>query len=190
MTEIVTISGSPSPNSRSAAVLEYASEVFRCHRLNVSNIDVRNFNADDLLFARFDSAAVKRAQEQVEQAQAVIIATPVYKAAYTGVLKAFLDLLPQNALRNKVVLPIATGGTVAHLLSIDYALKPVLNALGAQHILQGIYIVDSQVKYVPGENLWIEPEVEQRLLRLLEDLADSLAPSVIASSLREGIRTT
>src|SRR5690349_9634895 len=108
MTEIVTISGSPSPNSRSAAILAYASEVFRCHRLNVSNIDIRNFNADDLLFARFDSLDIKRAQEQVQQAQAVIIATPVYKASYTGVLKAFLDLLPQNALRNKVVLPIAT----------------------------------------------------------------------------------
>ena len=188
MGEIVTISGSPSANSRSAAVLEYASEVFRCRCLNVSNIDVRDFAADDLMFARFDSPAVKRSQELVQQAKAIVIATPVYKASYTGVLKAFLDLLPPNALRDKIVLPIATGGTLAHLLCIDYALKPVLGALGAQHVFQGIYIVDAQIKHVPGENLWIDQEVEQRLSRSLDDLTLALSTSHLATAIREGIR--
>lgn len=40
----------------------------------------------------------------------VILATPVYKAAYSGLLKTFLDLLPQGGLRDKVVLPIARNG--------------------------------------------------------------------------------
>jgi FMN reductase len=43
------------------------------------------------------------------------------------------------------VLPLATGGTVAHLLAVDYALKPVLNALKAQEILHGVFADDSQV---------------------------------------------
>ncbi|SQC64268.1 FMN reductase [Klebsiella pneumoniae] len=32
------------------------------------------------------------------------------------------------------MLPLATGGTIAHMLAVDYALKPVLNALKAQEI--------------------------------------------------------
>src|SRR5918912_82296 len=47
------------------------------------------------------------------------------KAAYTGLLKAFLDLLPQYALGGKTVLPLVTGGTPAHVLTVDYALRPV-----------------------------------------------------------------
>lgn len=50
----------------------------------------------------------------------MIIATPIYKAAYTGVLKVFLDLLPTNALAGKIILPIGTGATPAHLLALDY----------------------------------------------------------------------
>ena len=54
-------------------------------------------------------------------------------------------MLPERALQGKVVLPLATGGTVAHLLAVDYALKPVLSALKAQEILHGVFADDSQV---------------------------------------------
>src|SRR5256885_12419558 len=43
--------------------------------------------------------------------RSVVVATPIYKASYSGVLKSFLDLLPQFGLAGKVVLPLATGGT-------------------------------------------------------------------------------
>jgi FMN reductase len=47
-------------------------------------------------------------------------------------LKVFLDLLPQFALAGKAILPIATGGSVAHLPALDYGLGPVLQSMGAQ----------------------------------------------------------
>ena len=72
------------------------------------------------------------------------MSTPIYKAAYSGLLKSFLDLLPQDGLRGKVVLPLATGGSSAHLLALDYALKPVLGALGARHILDAVFATDDQ----------------------------------------------
>ena len=68
-------------------------------------------------------------------ARGLVIATPVYKAAYSGLLKTFLDLLPQFGLREKVILPLVTGGTPAHVLAIDYALRPVLNSLDPLHIV-------------------------------------------------------
>nr|MBD3885136.1 NADPH-dependent FMN reductase [Phormidium tenue FACHB-886] len=115
----------------------------------------------------------------IEQADALIISTPVYKAAYTGVLKAFLDLLPQNALREKTILPIATGGTIAHLLAIDYALKPVLNNLGARHILGGVYIVDTQIQRQEDGGIQLDEEIEQRLRAALGQLVAALSPSSV-----------
>ena len=81
----------------------------------------------------------------VHAADVVVVATPIYKAAYSGLLKTFLDLLPQDALRGKTVLPLATGGSAAHLLALDYALKPVLAALGARDILDGVFATDAQL---------------------------------------------
>ena len=57
-----------------------------------------------------------------------MVATPVYKAAYSGLLKVLLDLLPQTALKEKTVLPLATGGSPHHMLALDYALRPVLQS--------------------------------------------------------------
>lgn len=71
---------------------------------------------------------------EVDLADALVVATPVYKASYSGVLKTFLDVLPQKAFARKAVLPLATGGTIAHLLSIDYALRPVLLSLCPRHV--------------------------------------------------------
>jgi FMN reductase len=142
MSNIVAIAGSPSATSRSSGVLDYAKTSLENQGISVDLVSVRDVPADDLVYGNFASPALKHIQSLIEQATGVIVATPVYKASYTGVLKALLDLLPQYALSNKVMLPIATGGTIAHLLSIDYAMKPLFTIMGATHILRGVYIVD------------------------------------------------
>lgn len=109
------------------------------------------------------------------QASAVIIATPIYKAAYSGILKAFLDVLPQNALADKIILPLATGGSAAHTLAIDYALKPVLAALGARQFLNGVYLTDNQMQMTGSfEDFRLHSEVEQRLRQSLQELVSRL----------------
>ncbi|MBX3012924.1 MAG: NADPH-dependent FMN reductase [Caldilineaceae bacterium] len=174
MSDVLTIAGSPSHASRSAAILGYAREFLQSYGLTTSTIHVRDLNAEDLLWARFDGPTIREGVAKVQAARAVIIATPVYKAAYSGVLKTFLDLLPQDSLADKIVLPIATGGTLAHLLSIDYTLKPLFFALGAQHILKGIYIQDAQLQLTNGALTALDAEVEQRLHGLLRTLAGHL----------------
>lgn len=74
-----------------------------------------------------------------------MIGAPVYKAAYSGLLKSLLDLLPQYALTGKTVLPLATGGSTAHVLAIDYALRPVLSSMGASHIVPGWFTLDKDI---------------------------------------------
>jgi FMN reductase len=131
---------------------------------------VRDLPPTDLIHARLDSEAVAAANLLLDQAEGVIIATPVYKAAYSGVLKTFLDLLPQDALQGKTILPIATGGSSAHLLALDYALKPVLCALGATHILRGVYVTDSQIQIEHGGLIRLDDAVELRLQASLNEL--------------------
>jgi FMN reductase len=162
MTRIVTISGSPSLSSRTTAVIERIKKQLAVKGWQTDSIEVRDLPPDDLAYARFDSPSVQDTVRLLEQADGVIIATPVYKASYTGVLKAYLDLLPQDVLSEKVVWPIAVGGTLAHLLVLDYALKPVLYALGAQNVLSGVYIQDQWIRVYQGEIL-LEESVEKRI---------------------------
>lgn len=183
MSTVLAISGSPSRPSRSDAVLEYARQILDTQRISSQVLSVRDLPAEALLFAQFDHPEIKQVTALVEQARALIIATPVYKAAYTGVLKALLDLLPQNALIGKPILPIATGGTIAHLLSIDYALKPVLSTLGARHILSGVYLVDQQIQTNGNGRLqFADEEAETRLRNAVDELVITLDAVAVSSA--------
>lgn len=144
---VVSLGGSPAARSRSNLLLERSRRWLERAGVEVVEYRVTDFPAEDLLFARFDSALVRDLQTQVERADGVLVATPVYKASFSGALKCVLDLLPERALERKVVLPLATGGSPAHLLAVDYALKPVLGALKAQEVLHGVFADDSQITY-------------------------------------------
>jgi len=131
-------------------LLEKTRQWLQHKGVEVVSYQIRDFPAEDLLHARFDSPKVIDLLEQVANADGLVIATPVYKASFSGALKTVLDLLPERALAHKVVLPMATGGSIAHMLAVDYALKPVLSALKAQELLHGIFAEDSQIAYGEG----------------------------------------
>ncbi|BAY66134.1 NADPH-dependent FMN reductase [Calothrix brevissima NIES-22] len=177
MPHILAIAGSPSHPSRTYSLLEYASKILVQQGITVDIISVRDIPAEDLAYGRYDSPALEKPKAILEKADGVIIATPIYKAAYTGVLKAFLDLLPQKSLAGKVVLPLATGGTIAHLLAIEYALKPVLSELGARHILSTIYSVDKQIQVQADGSIQLDAEIAQRLQDVLSDLVTAINSS-------------
>jgi FMN reductase len=183
MSHIVTIAGNPSYTVQSSAILNYAQHLLRRNAVHTNAIVVRDLPPEDLIYARLDSPAIQMAHLTLDQAQGVIIATPVYKAAYSGVLKTFLDLLPQNALQGKTILPVATGGSLGHLLALDYVLKPVLSALGACHILRGVYITDSQVQFEHGGALRLDEEAEQRLREAICTLVAELPSSSVTTPL-------
>lgn len=164
---VLLIAGSPIEKSRSGVLLDGVQS--RLHasvderRLHVTRLRIRDLSPQALLLADGGHLSVVRALEQVAQARALVIATPVYKAAYSGVLKVFLDLLPQTAFKGKTVLPMATGGSPHHMLALDYALRPVLQSLGARHILPGVYACDSQIPKDEAGEYRIGCEVAQRL---------------------------
>ena len=173
---VVTLGGSPSQRSRSGVLLDHAKRWLNQQGVEVVSYQVRDFPAEDLLHARFDSPKIIDLLQQIENADGLVIATPVYKASFSGALKTVLDLLPERALSHKVVLPIATGGSIAHMLAVDYALKPVLSALKAQEMLHGIFAEDSQIAYGEGSaQAQLVPILEQRLSEALEQFYSALA---------------
>lgn len=178
MVDVFTINGSPSIPSRSAAVLRYARETLEAQGLRSWELNVRDLPLEDLIYGRFGSPAIAEQAAVLSQARAVLVSTPVYKGAYSGVLKTFLDLLPQGAFANKLVVPIATGGSPGHLLAIDYALRPVLGALGAHYILSGVYITDTQIQFSPT-SLTLDPAIQHRLDSALALVSEHLNPSVL-----------
>ncbi|MEV7845152.1 NADPH-dependent FMN reductase [Streptomyces cyaneofuscatus] len=145
MATVLSVSGSPSATSRTARLLLHLDDRLRDQGHDVVSLDVRTLPADALLGADFAHPAIVEATALFDRVDGVVIGTPIYKAAYSGLLKSLLDLLPQYALTGKTVLPLATGGSTAHVLAIDYALRPVLTSMGAAHVVPGWFTLDKDI---------------------------------------------
>jgi FMN reductase len=185
LSRLLAISGSPSATSLTTLLLDDLVRRLSRPGFDARRLAVRDLPAPELLAGRSEHAELRGALEEVRAADGVVIATPVYKASYTGLLKAFLDLLPQDALAGKTVLPLVTGGSLAHVLTIDYALRPVLSALGARHVVAGRFLLDTTIEARPGNGVRIEPETERQLMGSVEDFVAAL-PTVPVSALGIG----
>jgi FMN reductase len=106
--QLVAISGSPSARSRSAWLLQLAQTRLESVVREAATVVLRHLPPQALLAADAQQPAVHAAVQVLARAVVVVVARPIYKAAYSGLLKAFLDLLPADALRGKTVLPLAT----------------------------------------------------------------------------------
>lgn len=164
MATIVTIASSPSVASRTDAVLGHIERRLDVRGHAVQRVVVRDLPPEALLRADATDPQIAAVVARIEAADAVVVTTPVYKAAYTGLLKTLLDLLPQYALRGKSVLPVATGGSAAHVLAVDYALRPVLVSLGAEHVTQGWFVLASDVQVFPADGGVLLSESASRAL--------------------------
>lgn len=176
MSSILAISGSPSPVSKTARLLRHVTDNLPGPAAyEVRHLAVRDLPAEALLGADVRHPAILSVGEAIAAADGVIVATPVYKAAYSGVLKALLDLLPQYALAGKVVLPLATGGTPAHVLAIDYALRPVLSSMGATHIVAGCFVHDKTIADAEDGGLRLDAAAQTFLDTVVAGFTDALA---------------
>ncbi len=172
MSEIVILSGSPSEESRSELILLYLGNLLKEKGYLVTHISVRDVPQEDLFEGNFKNEAIKNIVSIVEGAQGIIVGSPVYKAAYSGVLKSLIDLFPEDALEHKPVLPIMTGGSASHLLAIDFALKPLLSNLKGQ-CLKGIYFIDKQIDR-QRKNPIIDEKLSERTVKQLDYLIEKV----------------
>lgn len=166
MSSILVISSSPSEKSKTAALAQHVSDRLSAMDMEVRHIRLRDLPPDALVRADVANPAIAEAAALVEAAKGVVLVTPTYKASYSGLLKIFLDLLPQNGLAGKAILPLATGGTLAHALMLDYALRPVLHSLGARHSVQGHFVIESVIDLSSPE-LITDPRYREMLNQVI-----------------------
>jgi FMN reductase len=150
MSTILSLSASPSARSRTAAVRRFVDGLLTAAGHQVLPVDVRDLPPAALLSRQVSDPRLAAVLDGVERADGLVIATPVFKASYSGLLKALLDVLPEKALAGRALLPLATGGSLAHVLMLDYALRPVLAALGAVEVLPGRFVLDTHVLLSDG----------------------------------------
>ncbi|MFD0026478.1 NADPH-dependent FMN reductase [Streptomyces sp. NPDC058382] len=182
MPTILAVSGSPSPVSSTHQILTLAADRLTGRGHRVETVAVRTLPPAELLTADLEHPRMAEAVAKFAEADAIVLATPVYKAGCSGLLKSFLDVLPQYALEGKVVLPLATGGSLAHVLALDYGLRPVLMSMKPRAVAESCFVHAGGIRHGAGGFAGLEPavaslldEATDRFAALVESLSDRTA---------------
>jgi FMN reductase len=112
--------------------------------------------------AGFPGEQVQAAIDRLAAADAIIAATPIYKAAISGVFKTFVDVLDNDLIVAKPVLLAATGGTPRHALVIDDQMRPLFAYLRALTLPTSVYAAPED---------WGATELGRRIERAATELA-------------------
>ncbi|WP_313815438.1 CE1759 family FMN reductase [Citricoccus sp.] len=118
------------------------------------------------------SAALQAALDQVEQADGIVTVSPTFKASYSGLFKAFWDLVDNDALRGVPVLLGATGGTPRHSLMIDSAMRPLFSYLRTKVLSSSVFAAaDDWGEVTGGQASARTTPLQHRIESAGEDLA-------------------
>jgi len=176
---VLLLGGSPSAPSTTWRLQQLVGARLAALGHRTTALQVRELPAPALLRADTSDPAILEAVALVREADAIVVGTPVYKASFSGVLKVFLDLLPQDGLAGKLVLPLATGGSQSHMLALDYALRPVLASLAPRHILPSIYATAAQLPWDPDKGVLPVSVISARIDAGVEQLAQELESALL-----------
>lgn len=161
MSSIVVVVGNPQPLSRTRRVAERVAHELaaRSGARIEQTIDLAD-NADRMFAA---DPHIDALLEQIASADVAVIASPTYKAAYTGLLKSFLDRYPADGLRSVSAVPVLTIGSPSHALAVEHTLRPLLVELGASVPSRGLAFpagsVDECERIVAA---WVDEEWPRR----------------------------
>jgi FMN reductase len=112
--------------------------------------------------AGFPGEQVEAAIDRLAAADAIIAASPIYKAGVSGLFKSFVDLLDNDLLVAKPVVLAATGGTARHALVVDDQMRPLFAYLRALAVPTSLYAAPED---------WGAPELGERIDRAATELA-------------------
>ncbi len=163
--------GNPQAASRTRTVAELvATRVtsFSDDELEVEVIDLADLGP---VLLEWGSEVVAAAKARVLGARALVVASPTYKAAYTGLLKLFLDQFEQGALGGAPTVAVMSGGSPHHSLAVTVHLSPVLVEIGASLPAPGLYVSGPEIDDpAPAVERWAE-RAEAPLRRALREPA-------------------
>jgi FMN reductase len=142
---IVTVVGNPKPASRTRDAGEAVAAAVGAlvdGPTELVTIDLAEHGPALLGWGSPEVAALKAT---VLGARALVVASPTYKAAYTGLLKLFLDQFDKDELAGLPTVALMTGGTAGHALAVEVHLRPVLVEIGASLPARGLFLAGPEV---------------------------------------------
>jgi FMN reductase len=149
VTTVAVVVGNPKPRSRT---LEVASRVADA-AVNATGLHAaqrRTVDLAELGPQLFDwgSSEVRAAVDSVRNSTLAVVASPTYKASYTGLLKSFLDWFSTTDLLGVTVVPVMVGAGRDHALAVEVHLRPVLVELGATLPTRGLYVTEDTLDVI------------------------------------------
>jgi FMN reductase len=148
---VVVVVGNPRLGSRTRQAAEHVAE-----RLTGAppTAVVELAELGPALFEQGDPS-VQAAKDTVRGASLLIVATPTYKATYTGLLKLFLDQLDAGELGGTPTVALMLGGNDRHALAGELTLKPVLTEIGCSCPAPALFLLDSDWATSPVLEAWL-----------------------------------
>lgn len=174
--------GTPSTTRQVAdqiAAAASAAVSARGENLQIRVIELRELVNDfgRALTTGMSSPALDEAKELVSASDGLVVATPVFKASYSGLFKTFFDVLDRDALNGMPVIIAATAGTARHSLVLDYAIRPLLTYMRAFVVPTGVFAATDDFGSEEGALL------DARVNRAAAELADQMVASASVGGL-------
>jgi FMN reductase len=167
--EIVAIAGTATIAAPTNRLLVSTSERLAAEGHDVTSVLLPQVPAGALVEGDLGDVQLSAAVRLTTQARALVLASPVRLVSFCASLERFLAVLPEDALRDKVVLPIATGPSRALVPAFDRALALALARLGAPQMLPTLFVADAELTSgEPAGTLAVT--ASKRLDRALEGL--------------------
>ncbi|WP_163550619.1 NADPH-dependent FMN reductase [Candidatus Frankia nodulisporulans] len=151
---IISVVGNPKPASRTRQVAEAVAARVEAaltaagHTATTEVLEVSELGAGLL---GWGDPAVKAALATIRSADVLVVATPTYKATYTGLLKLLLDQIGGGELAGLPTVPVQVAAAPQHALAVEVHLRPVLVEIGAACPTTGVFVLDSQLEQLPAQ---------------------------------------
>ena len=139
---VVAVSGSLTASSRTTALVEGITAAFASVLTVESHLITLHDLGPHLAGALTRGQLPPEAEEQlqrIENADLLVVATPVYRASFTGLFKHLFDFVDQYALVDTPVLLAATGGSERHALLVEHQMRPLFGFFQSTTLPIGVF---------------------------------------------------
>jgi FMN reductase len=145
---VVVVVGNPKPASRTlAAARECADAIAR--ELGGAGVEVFDLAELGPRLLEWGDANVDGVRAAMRASTVLVVASPTYKATYTGLLKLLFDQVAADELIGVVAIPLMVGGAPNHALAVDTHLRPLLLEVGCSCPTQGLYVLEDRLPHMP-----------------------------------------
>lgn len=161
--KVVTVAGSWNSPSKTRVLTDAIVASLQARQsINVTRIDLAEIGTEIAQLTDIGKADRNLLSifSAVGDADLLIVGSPIYKAAYTGLFKHFFDLMDPRALVGKPVLLTATGGSTHYALVLEHHFRPLFSFFRAHTLPATVYAVEMDFENGALKNQDVKDRIE------------------------------